>query len=203
MGKSMSATPTPESMVWQGGANTLENRCHTTPPLKGGRGWWGVHHLFGVGWGNDLVPMPPFLCRGGAAGRGCAFALCESKSHAFVVVQPVTEKHILFIFNANLKQLINHFRDRCSGYAVLLNKCFVTLYRRFWNATFLAIQSGLDTFERLLANVHTVQPSQTPLLGAEILVKTQRGRGENGKKSCEKRGSDHSTSPLGLEEDLA
>lgn len=59
MGKSMSATPTPVSMVWQGGANTLENRCHTTPPLKGGRGWWGVHHLFGVGWGSDLVPMPP------------------------------------------------------------------------------------------------------------------------------------------------
>ena len=57
MGKPMSATPTPESMVWQGGANTLENRCHTTPPLTGGRGWWGVHHLFGVGWGNDLAPM--------------------------------------------------------------------------------------------------------------------------------------------------
>lgn len=56
MGKPMSATPTPESMVWQGGANTLENRCHTTPPLKGGRGWWGVHHLFGVGWGELSLP---------------------------------------------------------------------------------------------------------------------------------------------------
>lgn len=53
MGKPMSATPTPESMVGQGGANTPENRCPTTPPLKGGRGWWGVHHLFGVGWGKS------------------------------------------------------------------------------------------------------------------------------------------------------
>jgi hypothetical protein len=78
MGKPMSATPTPESMVWQGGANTLENRCHTTPPLKGGRGWWGVHHLFGVGWGNDLVPMPPFRGRGGVAGRGYLCSLTGS-----------------------------------------------------------------------------------------------------------------------------
>lgn len=78
MGKPMSATPTPESKVGQGGANTLENRCHTTPPLKGGRGWWGVHHLFGVGWGNDLVPMPPFLSVGRVAVRGYAFALCGS-----------------------------------------------------------------------------------------------------------------------------
>ncbi len=76
MGKPMSATPTPESMVWQGGANTLENRCHTTPPLTGGRGWWGVHHLFGVGWGNDLVPMPPFPSGQETGGRTCAFALC-------------------------------------------------------------------------------------------------------------------------------
>lgn len=53
MGKRVSATPTPEIMVGQGGANILENRCHTTPPLKGGRGWWGVHHLFGVGWGKS------------------------------------------------------------------------------------------------------------------------------------------------------
>lgn len=53
MGKSVNATPTPEIMVGQGGANTLENKCHTTPPLKGGRGWWGVHHLFGVGWGKS------------------------------------------------------------------------------------------------------------------------------------------------------
>ncbi len=53
MGKRVSATPTPKIMVGQGGANTLENRCHTTPPLKGGRGWWGVHHLFGVGWGKS------------------------------------------------------------------------------------------------------------------------------------------------------
>lgn len=78
MGKPMSATPTPESKVGQGGANTPENRCHTTPPLKGGRGWWGVHHLFGVGWGNDLVPMPPFLSVGRVAVRGYAFALCGS-----------------------------------------------------------------------------------------------------------------------------
>jgi hypothetical protein len=76
MGKSVSATPTPEIMVWQGGANTFENRCPTTPPLKGGRGWCGVHHLFGVGWGSDLVPMPRFLSRVGVAGRGYAFALC-------------------------------------------------------------------------------------------------------------------------------
>lgn len=79
MGKPMSATPTPESMVWQGGANTLENRCHTTPPLTGGRGWWGVHHLFGVGWGNDLVPMPPFPSGHETGGHTCAFALCQSE----------------------------------------------------------------------------------------------------------------------------
>jgi len=35
-----------------------------------------VHHLFGVGWGNDLVPMPPFLSVGRVAVRGYAFALC-------------------------------------------------------------------------------------------------------------------------------
>lgn len=77
MGKRMSATPTPKCMVWQGGANTLENRCPTTPPLKGGRGWWDAHHLFGVGWGNDLVPMPPFGMGRGPRGESYAFALCE------------------------------------------------------------------------------------------------------------------------------
>ena len=76
MGNRMTATPTPKSMVVQGGANTLENTCHTTPPLKGGRGWWSVHHLFGVGWGNDLVPMPPFQSGYETGWLTCAFALC-------------------------------------------------------------------------------------------------------------------------------
>lgn len=53
MGKSMSATPTPESMVWQGGANTLENRCPTTPPLKGGRG--GGACITCLAWGGAMI----------------------------------------------------------------------------------------------------------------------------------------------------
>lgn len=79
MDKPISATPTPESMVWQGGANTLENRCPTTPPLKGGRGWWGVHYLFRVGWGDDLVPMSRFLRGSGTGGQArisSAFRTC-------------------------------------------------------------------------------------------------------------------------------
>ena len=82
MGNRMSATPTPESMVGRGGANTPENRCHTTPPLTGGgRGWWGVHHLFGVGWGNDLVPMPPFHGGQETGEHTYAFALCAGYSN--------------------------------------------------------------------------------------------------------------------------
>jgi len=39
-------------MVGQGGANTLKNRRHTTPPLTGRAGWCGTHHLFAPGRGN-------------------------------------------------------------------------------------------------------------------------------------------------------
>lgn len=60
MGKPMSATPTPESKVWQGGANTLENRCPTTPTPKGGVGvvgrsspvWRGVGRIVPARSGN-------------------------------------------------------------------------------------------------------------------------------------------------------
>lgn len=68
MGNGMSATPTPKSMVWQGGANTYKNRCHTPTPLKG-VGWGcGMPHLFSVGWGNNLVPIVG-LSFGGDTGR--------------------------------------------------------------------------------------------------------------------------------------
>ena len=51
MGNRMSATPTPESMVWRGVANILENRCPTTPAPNGGAGVVGRAYLYGVGWG--------------------------------------------------------------------------------------------------------------------------------------------------------
>ena len=39
MGNGMNCHTTPKSKVWQGVANTFKNRCHTTPPPKGGGGW--------------------------------------------------------------------------------------------------------------------------------------------------------------------
>jgi hypothetical protein len=71
-GAILSATPgaTPRQRPVNGGAT------HTpyTPSVAPALGGW-VHAANG---GRDLVPMPPFLCRGGAAGRGYAFALCGS-----------------------------------------------------------------------------------------------------------------------------
>lgn len=68
MGKPMSATPTPESMVWQGGANTLENRCPTTTAPKGGWGGGDAASPVRREVVCDLVPMPGYL--GGRATVG-------------------------------------------------------------------------------------------------------------------------------------
>lgn len=51
MGKPMSATPTPESMVGQGGADTFEDRCPTTPAPKGG-GRGGGACITCLAWGG-------------------------------------------------------------------------------------------------------------------------------------------------------
>lgn len=37
-----------------------------------------MHHLFGVGCGEELVPIPPFQNIGGTDDGTCAFALCGS-----------------------------------------------------------------------------------------------------------------------------
>lgn len=75
MGKRVMCITTLKTVVMQGDANTTENRCITTPPLKG-RGWgWCAHHLFGAGWGSDLVPMSRFPRGTVGVERGLAFAL--------------------------------------------------------------------------------------------------------------------------------
>lgn len=65
MGNALTASPTPENVVGQGGASTPQNRCLTTPPPKG----------VGVGVGQ------PHLCSGGV-GQISPFALSQASGGA-------------------------------------------------------------------------------------------------------------------------
>lgn len=142
MGKPMSATPTPEIMVGQGGANILENRCPTTPPLTGRRGWWGAHHLFGVGWGkfnqsrsindNSVVSLrrarKRYLSARGGAGHAVGFDLVPihpilngqgtgAWGHAFalclvVVTDVVSENLENFFASLRLEDFHQNFKLR-------------------------------------------------------------------------------------------
>ena len=76
MGYGMMCVTAPKTEVMQGDAITHENRCVTTPPLKGGRVVVMLRHLLAARWCPDLVPMPLFLSGGEAAVRAYAFALC-------------------------------------------------------------------------------------------------------------------------------
>lgn len=166
MGKPMSATPTPESMVGQGGTNTLENRCHTTPPLKGGRGWWGVHHLFGVGWGNVLIPMPRFLCRGGTAGRGYAFALWTRSDTNQIQKPTVQLPSSTVIFSSQSSDLSN---SQCS------EKAENQILPRSRSITTVRVCGELFvSFQRPRATIHseftksTLYPTQSPGLTGSL-----------------------------------
>lgn len=67
MGKRVSATPTPESMVWQGVAITPENRCLTTPAPKGVAGVVGqaspVRREVGQKKGSSMTDTIDFTIR--------------------------------------------------------------------------------------------------------------------------------------------
>jgi len=75
MGNRMMCVTTPKTWVTQGDANTHENRCVTTTTPKGGWGGGDAASPVRREGMRDLVPMPRFLCRGGAAGRAVAFSL--------------------------------------------------------------------------------------------------------------------------------
>lgn len=57
MGQSMSASPTPKVGVGQGGANTPQNRCHTTPPPTGGEGVVGHASPVSGGVGHQTTVL--------------------------------------------------------------------------------------------------------------------------------------------------
>jgi len=78
MGNGMMCNTTPETMVMQGDANTVQKGAAPPPPPTGAVGGGDASHLsaevvlqFGLQWVvRNLVPMPPFRNPPGGAGVG-------------------------------------------------------------------------------------------------------------------------------------
>ena len=103
MGNRLSATPTPESMVGQGVANTLENRCHTTPPPKGGAGGGDAASPVWRGVGHNLVPTPPFSGGDETERPTNTFALCQKSSRTVLTQSAlhIRDLRVIEVFKQN------------------------------------------------------------------------------------------------------